>query len=88
MTMEHITLGGGEHSNEQRENWTTICQICFDLDSCTEQEVGLSGLISCLQLNYSIILWDTNHIHTKQTQKDWLTAKQKGKQPSQGFEVI
>ena len=39
-----------------RENWTTICQICFDLDSCIEQRVGLNGLIGPFQLN-SISLW-------------------------------
>ena len=44
--MEQMISGGGKRSNAG-ENWTTICQICFDLDSCTEQ--GVDGLIGPFQ---------------------------------------
>ena len=37
------------------DNWTTLCQICVDLDSCTEQEVGFDGLLAPFQLNDSMI---------------------------------
>ena len=38
-----------------RENWSTICQIYFDLDSWIEQGVGLNGLMDPFQLNDSMI---------------------------------
>ena len=56
--MEPITLGGGEHSNagDIQEKTEQPCQICFDLDFCTEPEIGLKVLIGAFQFNYSTIL--------------------------------
>ena len=28
-----------------RGSWTAICQVCFELDSCNAQGVGLDGLV-------------------------------------------
>lgn len=45
--MEHITSGGGEHSNiegtEEEEKGNHLSYI-FGLDSCTKQWAGLNGL--------------------------------------------
>ena len=32
------------HWKPSRGSWTAICQVCFELDSCNAQGVGLDGL--------------------------------------------
>ena len=44
------------HWRHSRGSWTAICQVCFELDSCNAQGVGLDGLVGPFQLYYSMIL--------------------------------
>ena len=44
------------HWRPSRGSWTSICQGCFELDSCIEQGVGPDGLVGPFQLYYSLIL--------------------------------
>ena len=44
------------HWRHSRGSWTFICQVCFELDSCNVQGVGLDGPVGPFRLYYSMIL--------------------------------
>lgn len=73
MAIEPITSEGGERWRHSRENWTAICQVCFDLDSCT---VRISVLKAPFQHNYSNLLQQP------------LEVKEEGNQAELHWEVI
>ena len=56
-----------------RGSWTAICQVCFEVDSCNAQGVGLDGLVGPFQLYYSMILSLESLPHGKDA--GWLTKK-------------
>ena len=57
--MEPITSRGVEHCNTGGlQEKIGLSSARSALDSCTEQGVGLDGLIGPFQLNYSMILSD------------------------------
>ena len=61
--MEPVTQGGGglSHTGGIQEAAGHTCQVCFELDSCNAQRVGLDGLVGPFQLYYSMILCFQGH---------------------------